>query len=96
MAGVTYFHELALYSVECFEALEGALGIGWEALDGHEVLALGEGLGLEGRNVDLLVALLLLAEGSLRQLAPLVGHEVRAVGEGDLFQVQGLVTEKRK
>ena len=29
-------------------------------------------------------------EGAIRQLAPLVGHEMRALGEGQLVQVQVL------
>lgn len=53
-------------------------------------LIVSEGLGLEGRNVHLLVAFALLAKGAIGQLAPLVGHEVASLGEGQVLQVQQL------
>jgi len=61
----------------------------------HTHLVIGEGLGFERRHVDLLVALALLAEGPVWQLASLVGHEVAALGEGQVLQVQQLTGSHR-
>jgi hypothetical protein len=48
-------------------------------------LVVRKGLRLEGGHVDLFVALALLAEGAVWQLAPFVGHEVAALGEGQIL-----------
>ena len=45
-------------------------------------------LGLECRNVNLFVTLLLSPERTFRKLAPLVGHEVRPGGEGHVLQAE--------
>ena len=45
---------------------------------------------LECRDVDLFVALLGLSEGSSRELASLVGHEMTAIREHKVLQVQHL------
>ena len=52
---------------------------------GHTYLVVRKGLRLEGGHVDLFVALALLAEGAVWQLAPFVGHEVAALGEGQIL-----------
>ena len=82
--------QLRLDPVEALEALEGGARVHRQLLDGHVLLLLAHRLRLQRRHVHLLVALLLLAERPLRQLAPLVGHEVRPVGEGQLLQVEDL------
>ena len=58
--------------------------------EGVHLLVVGERLGLERGNVNFLVALLLPPERSFRQLAALVGHEVRPVGEGQVFEAEHL------
>ena len=47
----------ALHSVEAVHALEGRLGPLWELLDGAQLLARLEGLGLEVRDMDHIIAL---------------------------------------
>lgn len=49
-----------------------------------------KGLGLKGGDVNFLVALALLAERAIRQLASLVGHEVASLGKHEVLQVQHL------
>lgn len=52
-------------------------------------------LRLQGWHVHLLVALALPAEGAVGQLAPLVGHEVTALSEHQVLQVQHLPGSQR-
>lgn len=50
-------------------------------------LIITEGLGLKSGHVHLLIAFSLFAEGAIGQLTALVGHEVAALREGQIFQV---------
>lgn len=53
-------------------------------------LVLSKGFGFERRHVHLFITFALLAKGAVWQLATLVGHEVAALGEGQVVQVQQL------
>ena len=52
-------------------------------------------LDLERRNEDLLVALLLLAVGTIGQLADLVGHQMTALRKSELLEVEQLLGSTR-
>ena len=77
-----------LDSVQAPVASEGVLCPGREASTGLQALLHVKRLRLLGGNMDLLVALLRLAEGAARQLAALVGHEVAAITEGQVLQIK--------
>lgn len=53
-------------------------------------LIVSEGLGFECGHVHLFITFALFAKGAVWQLATLVGHEVAALGEGQVVQVQQL------
>ena len=53
-----------------------------------------EGFGFECWDMDFLVPLLGLSEGATGQLAPLVGHEMAAVCEDHVLQIQHLARTK--
>lgn len=53
-------------------------------------LIVSKGFRLESRHVDFFITFTLLTKGAVWQLASLVGHEVAALTEGQVFQVQKL------
>ncbi len=71
--------QAALDAVQALEALERRLRPGRQIRDGPQALVDIEGLGLEGGDEDLLVALVCVAVRAVRQRAPLVRHEVAAL-----------------
>mmetsp|Transcript_19004 Transcript_19004/g.42319 ORF Transcript_19004/g.42319 Transcript_19004/m.42319 type:complete len:219 (-) Transcript_19004:582-1238(-) len=83
-------HHLALYPVERPDAPEGWLHPLGQVQHIHQLLSCGNDWS-ERRHVHLLVALLLRAPRLVRQLAPLVGHQVPPLSESQVIQVEELV-----
>jgi hypothetical protein len=84
-----------LHAVERLGAAKGRLGPLGDLGDGDDLLVVLEGRGLERGHVHLLVALALRAERAGRQVAPLVGHQVPTVFEGERLQVERLLADLR-
>mmetsp|Transcript_3106 Transcript_3106/g.7163 ORF Transcript_3106/g.7163 Transcript_3106/m.7163 type:complete len:711 (-) Transcript_3106:35-2167(-) len=87
---------LALDAVEGLHAGERGLGPLGQLLDGAQRLPVGKRLGLQRRDVHLLVPLLGAAVGPGGQLAALVGHEVGPRGERKGVQLQQLAPGGRR
>ena len=50
-------------------------------------LIIRKGLWFEGRNMDFFITFALFAKRAIWKLAPLVSHEMAALGEGQVFKV---------